>query len=162
MTQRQIFQRKRRSQGLSLAKTQEQLIRMCIRSVSYTHLDVYKRQHHESARGQHEIDFKYSGALESADNIMTFKTVVKTIAQRNGLHATFMPKPLNGQPGSGMHINMSLMKDNENVFTSDFGGLTDEARWFAAGVLAHIRGISAVSVSYTHLCKDGQHWRYPN
>lgn len=101
--------------------------------------------HHESARGQHEIDFKYSGALESADNIMTFKTVVKTIAQRNGLHATFMPKPLNGQPGSGMHINMSLMKDNENVFTSDFGGLTDEARWFAAGVLAHIRGISAVS-----------------
>lgn len=101
--------------------------------------------HHESARGQHEIDFKYSSALESADNIMTFKTVVKTIAQRNGLHATFMPKPLNGQPGSGMHINMSLMRDGENIFTSDFGGLTDEARWFAAGVLGHIRGISAVS-----------------
>lgn len=101
--------------------------------------------HHESARGQHEIDFKYSRALESADNIMTFKTVVKTIAQRNGLHATFMPKPLNGQPGSGMHINMSLMKDSENIFTSDFGGLTDEAKWFAAGILKHIRGISAVS-----------------
>ena len=64
--------------------------------------------HHEVARGQHEIDFKYDEALTTADNVITFKEVVKTTAQRHGLHATFMPKPIFGIAGSGMHINMSL------------------------------------------------------
>ena len=66
--------------------------------------------HHEVAAGQHEIDFKYADALRAADNIMTFKLAVKTLAQKNGLHATFMPKPVYGASGSGMHINMSLFK----------------------------------------------------
>ena len=72
--------------------------------------------HHEVAAGQHEIDFKYADALTAADNIMTFRMVVKTLAQHNGLHATFMPKPIFGINGSGMHTNMSLFKDGKNVF----------------------------------------------
>jgi hypothetical protein len=66
--------------------------------------------------GQHEIDFKYDDALTTADKIMTFKLTVKTTAQRNGLHATFMPKPLFGVNGSGMHTNMSLFKNGKNIF----------------------------------------------
>src|SRR5690625_1958877 len=70
--------------------------------------------HHEGAPGQHEIDFKYSDAIKHCDDIQTFKLVVKTIARKHGLHATFMPKPLFGVQGSGMHVNMSLFKD---IFT---------------------------------------------
>ena len=66
--------------------------------------------HHEVAPGQHEIDFKYAGAIRSCDDIQTFKLVVKTIARKHGLHATFMPKPLFGVNGSGMHCNLSLFK----------------------------------------------------
>lgn len=104
--------------------------------------------HHESAAGQHEIDFRYTDALTAADNIMTFKLVVKVIAQRNGLHATFMPKPLPGVSGSGMHINMSLSKDGINLF--DQGGddqneISDIAKEFAAGLLSHIKGITAIA-----------------
>nr|WP_255948296.1 glutamine synthetase [Brucepastera parasyntrophica] len=69
--------------------------------------------HHEWAHGQHEIDFRYGDALDAADQIMTFKLVVKTIAQRHGLHATFMPKPVTGIAGSGMHMNMSLFKERK-------------------------------------------------
>ena len=103
--------------------------------------------HHETAAGQHEIDFKYDDALKSADNIMTFKMVVKTIAQRNGLHATFMPKPLMGVSGSGMHINMSLSKAGENIFTvqDENGFVSKEAKQFTAGILAHIKGITAIA-----------------
>ena len=72
--------------------------------------------HHESAAGQHEIDFRYTHALDAADKIMTFKLAVKSIARKNGLHATFMPKPLFGAAGSGMHLNMSLFRDGENLF----------------------------------------------
>ena len=77
--------------------------------------------HHEVAAGQHEIDFKYAEALTAADNIMTFKLAVKTLAQKNGLHATFMPKPIFGINGSGMHTNMSLFKDGKNVFFDENG-----------------------------------------
>ena len=77
--------------------------------------------HHEVAAGQHEIDFKYTEALKAADNIMTFKLAVKTLAQKNGLHATFMPKPIFGVAGSGMHTNMSLFKNGENVFLRSQG-----------------------------------------
>lgn len=101
--------------------------------------------HHESADGQHEIDFKYSVALESADNIITFRNVVKTVAGRHGLHATFMPKPLNGQAGSGMHINLSLTKDGENLFVGAASELSEAARHFAAGVLHHVPGMTAVT-----------------
>ncbi|MDP3045661.1 MAG: glutamine synthetase family protein, partial [Bacillota bacterium] len=72
--------------------------------------------HHEVAPGQHEIDFKYDDALDVADKILTFKSVVRSVAQRHGLHATFMPKPLFGTAGSGMHLNQSLFNGDQNVF----------------------------------------------
>ena len=103
--------------------------------------------HHEVAAGQHEIDFKYADALTAADNIMTFKFTVKSIAQRNGLHATFMPKPVFGINGSGMHTNMSLFKDGKNVFFDASGErkLSQEAYSFIAGLLKHARGLAAVT-----------------
>ena len=102
--------------------------------------------HHECAAGQHEIDFKYADALRAADNIMTFKLTVKTLAQKNGLHATFMPKPIYGIAGSGMHVNMSLFKDGKNVFYDPDAPrqLSREAMHFIAGQLAHIQGMCAV------------------
>lgn len=101
--------------------------------------------HHESACGQHEIDFKYEDVLTSADNILSFKTVVKTIAGRNGLHASFMPKPLMDTSGSGMHINMSLFKNGENIFSSAHNeGLPIIAQQFIAGILTHIKELTAV------------------
>ena len=103
--------------------------------------------HHEVAGGQHEIDFKYSDALTAADNIMTFKLVVKTLAQKNGLHATFMPKPVFGIAGSGMHTNMSLFRDGKNVFAdpSDKRGLSKEAYAFIAGILEHVCALTALT-----------------
>lgn len=108
---------------------------------------VVEASHHEMAAGQHEIDFRYQRALRAADDLMTFKLGVKTIAQRNGLHATFMPKPLSGQCGSGMHINMSLFRDGKNRFCDPNGphGLSKEAYSFIAGILEHIHAITAVS-----------------
>lgn len=102
--------------------------------------------HHEVAPAQHEIDFHYGEALETADNIMTFKLAVKTIAKRHGLHATFMPKPKSGVDGSGMHINMSLSKDGKNIFEddSDEYGLSKEGYYFLGGVMKHIREMTAV------------------
>ncbi len=103
--------------------------------------------HHECAPGQHEIDFKYSEALTAADNIITFKLAVKSIADRHGLHATFMPKPLYGEAGSGMHINMSLSKNGKNAFydPSDENGLSREAYSFIAGIIEHAKGMTALS-----------------
>lgn len=103
--------------------------------------------HHEVAAGQHEIDFKYADALTAADNIMTFKMAVKTIAQKNGLHATFMPKPIFGIAGSGMHVNMSIFKDGKNAFYDPDGEkkLSKEAYQFIAGLLEHIQSITALT-----------------
>ena len=103
--------------------------------------------HHEVAPGQHEIDFKYADALTAADNIMTFKLAVKTIAMKHGLHATFMPKPVFGINGSGMHTNMSLFRDGKNAFAdpADRRGLSREAYAFIAGLLDHVRGMTAVT-----------------
>lgn len=103
--------------------------------------------HHEVAPAQHEIDFKYDEALATADNIMTFKLAVKTIARRHGLHATFMPKPKHGVSGSGMHINMSLSKDGKNIFSDDNDerGLSREAYWFIGGLMKHVKGMAAIT-----------------
>ena len=103
--------------------------------------------HHEMAPAQHEIDFKYDEALTTADNIMTFKLVVKTIAKRHGLHATFMPKPKYGTNGSGMHLNMSLHRDGINVFSDpeDEKGLSREAYHFVGGIIKHIKAISFIT-----------------
>ncbi len=103
--------------------------------------------HHEVAPGQHEIDFKYANAVEACDNIQTFKLVVKTIARKHGLHATFMPKPLFGVNGSGMHFNLSLFKGEDNAFYDEKGDLqlSDTARHFMAGVLKHVHGFTAIT-----------------
>ena len=103
--------------------------------------------HHEVAHGQHEIDFKYADALKSADNIITFKMVVKTLAKKHGLHATFMPKPIYGIAGSGMHINMSMFSNGKNVFAdnNDEHGLSKIAYNFIAGILKHASAITAIT-----------------
>lgn len=103
--------------------------------------------HHEMAKGQHEVDFRYEEALRTADNIMTFKFVVKTIAQRNGLYATFMPKPIFGMNGSGMHTNVSLSKNGVNIFydEKDKNGLSKEAYSFIAGILKHMKAMAAIT-----------------
>lgn len=100
--------------------------------------------HHEAAPSQHEIDLRYTDALTMADNMMTFRLVVKEIAAENGCFATFMPKPLAGHNGSGMHINMSLFKKGKNVFFDgkDPDHLSDIARGFIAGLLRHARELT--------------------
>jgi len=102
--------------------------------------------HHEVAPGQHEIDIKFDKALNTADNIMTFKLVARTIARRHGLHATFMPKPKYGVNGSGMHVNISLKKDGRNIFEDPNGkdGLSKEAYHFIAGIIKHISSMTAI------------------
>ena len=102
--------------------------------------------HHEVACGQHEIDFQYDNALRTADNAVTFRYTLKAVAQRHGLHCTFMPKPLFGVNGSGMHTHMSLFKDGQNTFykEGDPYGLSENARYFIGGVLKHARAMSAI------------------
>jgi len=103
--------------------------------------------HHEVAPSQHEIDFKYADAITTADNIATFRFVVRTIALKHGLHATFMPKPLYGENGSGMHLHLSLFRNNENAFydpeTPD--QLSIVAKQFIAGLIEHAQAITAVT-----------------
>mgnify|MGYP001459754771 CR=1 FL=1 len=103
--------------------------------------------HHEGAPGQHEIDFKYADALTAADSILTFKLVVKTIAQKHGLHASFMPKPIYGINGSGMHTNISLFTSGVNAFydEKDQVKLSKEAYWFIGGLMKHARAIAVLT-----------------
>lgn len=103
--------------------------------------------HHEVAAGQHEIDFKYGDALVQADRVATFKLVTRAIAARHGLHATFMPKPVFGIHGSGMHTHISLFKDGKNAFYDPRGKhqLSETARHFIGGLLKHAKAITAVA-----------------
>lgn len=103
--------------------------------------------HHEGADGQHEIDFKYADALRAADNIITFKYAVKSIANEYGVHATFMPKPIYGIAGSGMHCNLSLFKDGKNAFYApdEEYQLSKEAIHSIGGVLEHVSAFTAIT-----------------
>lgn len=103
--------------------------------------------HHEVSPAQHEIDIKHDDALRTADNIMTFKLVARTIAKRHGLHATFMPKPKFGVDGSGMHVNISMKKLGKNIFDDPSGklGLSKEAYHFIAGIMKHAEAITAIT-----------------
>ena len=100
--------------------------------------------HHEIAPAQHEIDFPFETAMETADKVMTFKMAVRTIAKRYGLHATFMPKPRMEVNGSGMHLNMRLIKEGKNVLGDENDNLSREGEAFLAGILEHIAGMTAV------------------
>ena len=103
--------------------------------------------HHETAPAQHEIDFKPDQALFTADNLMTFKLAVRTIAHQHGLHATFMPKPRADVNGSGMHLYMMLIKEGRNMMKDKEGtlGLSKDAQYFIGGIIKHIKGITAVA-----------------
>ena len=123
-----------------------------IRKDMVHHLDLMgievEASHHEVAVGQHEIDFEYGEAIPTADRALTFKYVLKAIAQKHGLHATFMPKPQEGINGSGMHVHQSFrsLEDGSNAFVdeSDPYGLSKIAKHFIAGQLAHARGLCGV------------------
>ncbi|RXK50127.1 type I glutamate--ammonia ligase [Halorientalis pallida] len=103
--------------------------------------------HHEVAQGQHEINFEYDDALSTADNVATFRTVVRAIAAEHDLHATFMPKPIPRINGSGMHTHISLFEDGENAFhdEDDEFDLSDTAHSFIAGILEHAPALAAVT-----------------
>jgi glutamine synthetase len=121
--------------------------RAMVRALSAFGIEV-EAAHHEVAIGQHEIDFKYGPALQTADHAVTFRTVLKAVAQQHDLYATFMPKPITGVNGSGMHVHQSLgdLKTGQNLFynESDPYGLSQTARHFIAGLLAHAKGMIAV------------------
>lgn len=108
---------------------------------------VIEASHHEVAKGQHEIDFSYDEALTTADKVVTFRYVTKTLAVKNGLCATFMPKPIFGEAGSGMHTNISLFRNSENAFYDPEKPMqiSDLARYFIGGVLEHANAITAVA-----------------
>jgi len=103
--------------------------------------------HHEVADGQHEIDFRYADILTAADNVATFKIAVKAIAAKHNLHATFMPKPIFGINGSGMHCNVSLFKDGKNAFFDEKEEfqLSDTAKYSIGGMLKHVKSITAIT-----------------
>ncbi len=111
--------------------------------------------HHEAGPGQNEIDLRYADALTTADNIMTFRTVIKEVAIEQGVYATFMPKPLSGEPGSGMHTHMSLFEGDTNAFYDGAGQyqLSKIGRQFIAGLLRHAPEITAVTNQYVNSYK---------
>ena len=104
--------------------------------------------HHEVAPGQHEIDFRYADAVTTADNLATFRFVVRKVAKDRGLHATFMPKPIFGINGSGMHCHQSLFKDGQPAFFDPDGpheGISEVMQQYLAGILKHARGMCAIT-----------------
>ncbi|MFD0864365.1 glutamine synthetase family protein [Tessaracoccus lubricantis] len=111
--------------------------------------------HHEAAPGQHEIDLRYADALTMADNIMTFRVVVREVAVSQDIHATFMPKPFSEHPGSGMHTHMSLFEGDTNVFydAADQYNLSKTAKQFIAGLLHHAPEITAVTNQWVNSYK---------
>ena len=111
--------------------------------------------HHEGGPGQNEIDLRYADALTMADNIMTFRTVIKEVAIEQGVYATFMPKPFTQHPGSGMHTHMSLFEGDKNAFFDPSGQyhLSKTARHFIAGLLKHAPEITAVTNQYVNSYK---------
>ncbi len=111
--------------------------------------------HHEAGPGQNEIDLRYADALTTADNLMTFRTVVKEVALEQGVFASFMPKPMADQPGSGMHTHLSLFEDDQNAFHEPGAQfeLSKTARQFIAGLLVHAAEITAVTNQYVNSYK---------
>ncbi len=117
-----------------------------VRTITQMGFEV-EASHHEGAPGQHEIDFKYADALTSADNIITFRYAVKAIARANGYHATFMPKPIAGINGSGMHCNLSLFENGKNIFYDPKRAhqLSETALYAIGGLLEHVKHFTAIT-----------------
>lgn len=114
-----------------------------------------KASHHEKSPGQHEIDFRGDSGIKAADDVMTFKFAVRSVAKSFGLHATFMPSPLQGVAGSGMHLRFSLYKDSRNIFNSSLS----EAKSFAAGVLKYAPEITAFTNPLVNSYKRIRTWK---
>src|SRR5512137_1811621 len=131
---------------LTTADNASDLRRDTILALDSMGIDV-EYSHHEVAPSQHEIDLRYKDALNMADTVMTYKITVKEIARRYGYHASFMPKPIFGQNGSGMHVHQSLFQGKKNVFfnAGDAFHLSDEAKYYIAGLLKHAPEITAVT-----------------
>lgn len=123
----------------------EECRRDCVLALQKMGFEI-EASHHEAAPGQHEIDFKYADALQTADNVATFRFVVRTIALQHGLHASFMPKPLAGVNGSGMHLHQSLFKGSKNAFYDPKAphGISDVCFHYIAGLLSHAKAITAI------------------
>ncbi|HWI52714.1 MAG TPA: type I glutamate--ammonia ligase, partial [Symbiobacteriaceae bacterium] len=123
----------------------EECRRDCVLNLQKMGFEI-ESSHHEVAPGQHEIDFKYSDAVTAADNIATFRFVVRTIALQHGLHASFMPKPIMGVNGSGMHVHQSLFKDGKNAFfdAEAATGISPTCHQFIAGLLTHAKAFTAI------------------
>ncbi|MEW5821492.1 MAG: glutamine synthetase family protein [Cyanobacteriota bacterium] len=111
--------------------------------------------HHEVALSQHEIDLRYSDALTMADNAMTYRLVVKEVARKNGVYGTFMPKPIAGINGSGMHVHQSLFKGSKNAFfeAGDEYHLSKEGKNYIAGILQHVKELTAVTNQWVNSYK---------
>jgi len=111
--------------------------------------------HHEVAPSQHEIDLRYAEALKMADNTITYRIVVKEVARKYGVYATFMPKPIFGENGSGMHVHQSLFKGKKNAFfnAKDKYFLSDVAKWYIAGLLKHSKEITLVTSQWVNSYK---------
>ena len=126
------------SEGTILRKKTIQVLESLGIKVEYSH--------HEVAPSQHEIDLRYNNALEMADTVVIYRFVVKEIAYQNGVYATFMPKPIHGQNGNGMHVHQSIFRDGENVFfdKNDPIFLSAFAKSYIAGILKHIREMTAI------------------
>lgn len=124
----------------------EGIRRQIVRTLTKMDFEI-EASHHEVASGQHEVDFKYSDALSTADKIVTFRYAVKAVASLNGLHATFMPKPVFGINGSGMHCNVSLFKDGQNVFYDENRAykLSREALYSIGGLLQEVKAFTAIT-----------------
>ncbi|MCR4960632.1 MAG: glutamine synthetase family protein [Lachnospiraceae bacterium] len=114
-----------------------------------------KASHHEKAPGQHEIDFRGDSGVKAADDVTTFKFAVRSVAKSFGLHATFMPSPIQDAPGSGMHLKLSLYKDGRNVFNSS----EETARFFAGGVLKHACEILSFTDPLVNSYKRLDRWK---
>lgn len=114
-----------------------------------------KSSHHEKAPGQHEIDFRGDSGLKAADDVMTFKFAVRSVAKGFGLHATFMPSPIQDAPGSGMHLRVSLYRDMRNIFNSSL----ETAEYFAGGVLKYAPEITAFTNPLVNSYKRIERWK---
>ncbi|MBI4728578.1 MAG: glutamine synthetase [Acidobacteria bacterium] len=112
-----------------------------------------EESHHEVAASQHEIDLRYADALTTADSIMAFRLAVKEVAREIGVYATFMPKPIQGQWGSGMHLHLALFRDGRNAFADGEAGLSETGRLFVGGLLRHARAFTAVTNQWVNSYK---------
>ncbi|HEY3367937.1 MAG TPA: type I glutamate--ammonia ligase [Symbiobacteriaceae bacterium] len=123
----------------------EECRRDCVLALQKMGFEI-EASHHEVAPGQHEIDFKYADALQTADNVATFRFVVRTIALQHGLHASFMPKPIMGVNGSGMHLHQSLFRETKNAFfdANVPGGVSETCMQYIAGLLEHAKAFTAI------------------